>query len=177
MTWIEFKSFLWKNLGNSRAFVDNFWSKFKHNLQYQSHSVLDWASHLKHLQCILLEFDADGAPGKPTMIRYFREGLKPSVRAEMEQRSRKLDNFEELVQKTVDVEAKAALQPRFATRETDQHYPQGTRLANSTNTKSQGSPIRDPRVEKPKPRTQEATPSHCSKNAETSDKAQKEKKN
>ena len=79
MTWLEFKNFLQKNLGDSRAFVDNLWSKFRRHLQYQSKSVLDQASYLKHLQSILLEFDADGAPQKPIIIRYFRESLKPSI--------------------------------------------------------------------------------------------------
>ena len=97
MTWLEFKNFLQKNLRDSRAFVDNLWSKFKRDSQYQSESVLDWASHLEHLQSILLEFDADGAPGEPTMIRYFREGLKPSIRAEMQQHGRELDSFEDTI--------------------------------------------------------------------------------
>ena len=53
------------------------------------------------------------------MIRYFREGLKPLIRAEIEQRGRKLDSFKELVEKAVDGEAKAALKPRSYARETD----------------------------------------------------------
>ena len=97
MTWLEFKNFLQKNLGDSKAFVDNLWSKFRRDLQYQSESVLDWASHLEQLQSILLEFDADGAPKEPTMIKYFREGLKPSIRAEMEQYGRELDSFEDTI--------------------------------------------------------------------------------
>ena len=46
------------------------------------------------------------------MICYFRKGLKPSVQAEMQQRGQELDNFEELMQKAVDAEAKAAFRPR-----------------------------------------------------------------
>ena len=163
MTWLEFKSFLRKNLRDSRAFVDNLWSKLKRDSQYQSESVLDWASHLEHLQSILLEFDADGAPGEPTMIRYFREGLKPSIQAEMEQRGRELDNFKDTIQKTVDAETKAALRPRSAARETDQHCPRGTRPA-----KSQGSPMKDPRIEEPKARTQETTFPYHHESSETS---------
>ena len=45
------------------------------------------------------------------MIWYFQEGLRPSVRVEMEQRGPELNSFKELVKKTVDVEAKAVLQP------------------------------------------------------------------
>ena len=59
--------------------------------------MLDLASHLEHLQSILLEFDADGAPGESTMISYFRKDLKPFIRAKMEQRGRELDNFEDTI--------------------------------------------------------------------------------
>ena len=84
MTWPEFKGFLRKNFGDSRAFVDSIWSKTKRDSQYQNEIVQDWAAYLEYLQSILSEFDADGAPKKDTMIRYFREGLKPSIRAEIE---------------------------------------------------------------------------------------------
>ena len=119
MTWPEFKGFLKKNLGDSRAFVDSIWSKTKRDSQYQDETVQDWAAHLEYLQSILLEFNADGAPKEGTMIRYFREGLKPSIWAEIEQRSRELDSFKELVEKAVDAKAKAALRPRSYIRETD----------------------------------------------------------
>ena len=85
--------------------------------------MLDLASYLEHLQFILMEFDADGIPGEPTIISHFREGLKPSIRAEIEQRGRKLDSFEELVQKAVDNKTKTALRPSSTTCETDQNYP------------------------------------------------------
>ena len=139
--------------------------------------MLDWASHLKHLQSIFLEFDADEAPGEPTMIKYFREGLKPSIRAEIEQYGRELDSFEDTIQKAVNAEAQATLSPRSATRETDQHCPQSTWPAISTAAKSQGSPMKDPRVEEPKTRTQKANSSYCPESTETSDKkTRKEKK-
>ena len=34
ITWSEFKTFLRKDLGNSQAFIDNIWSKFKRDSQY-----------------------------------------------------------------------------------------------------------------------------------------------
>ena len=49
ITWKEFKAFLWKNLGESKSFVDNIWKKLKKNSQYQLKEVYNWASHLKHL--------------------------------------------------------------------------------------------------------------------------------
>ena len=139
--------------------------------------MLDWASHLKHLQSILLEFDANGTPREPTMIRYFREGLKPSIQAEMQQHGRELDSFEDTIQKTVNVKAKAALRPCSTARETDQHCPQSTRPAYSTAAKSQNSPMKKPRVEEPKSRTQEATSLYRLESTEISDrKTRKERK-
>ena len=84
MTWSEFKDFLRKNLGDSRAFVDSIWKKVKRDSQYQDKSVQDWAAHLEYLQSILIEFDSEYAPEEGTMICYFRKGLRPSVRVEME---------------------------------------------------------------------------------------------
>ena len=49
MTWAKFKDFLWKNLGDSKAFVDSIWKKIKRDSQYQDKSVQDWAAHLEYL--------------------------------------------------------------------------------------------------------------------------------
>ena len=62
-------------------------------------------------QAILVEFDADGAPEESDLIRFFCEGLKPSIKAQIEQRGRELDSWDELVEKAIDAEAKARLQP------------------------------------------------------------------
>ena len=111
------------------------------------------------------------------MLKYFREGLRPSIRVELKHRDLELESFEQLVKKVVEAEGKASLRPHSITRETDQHCPQGTRPANSTAAKSQGSPMKDPRVEEPKSRTQEATSSYRPESTETSDrKTRKEKK-
>ena len=39
-----------------------------------------------------MEFDAGGAPGESTFIWIFRDGLKPSIAAQMEQRGRENDS-------------------------------------------------------------------------------------
>ena len=83
MTRVKFKDFLWKNLENSRVFVDSIWKKVKCNSQYQDKSVEVWAAHLEYLQSISIEFNPEYAPKKDTMIRYFRKGLRPSVRVEI----------------------------------------------------------------------------------------------
>lgn len=56
-----------------------------------------------------MEFDSVRVPKEITMIRYFREGLKLSIKAEMDQRGREFNSFQELVEKAVKAEAKAAL--------------------------------------------------------------------
>ena len=52
----------------------------------------DLASLLEHLQSILQEFDEEGAPEESDLIRFFREGLKPSIKTQMEQHGRELDS-------------------------------------------------------------------------------------
>ena len=76
ITWSEFKDFLHKNLGDSRAFEDNIWSKIKRDSQYQDKLVQEWATHLEYLQLILCKFNVEWAPAKDTMIRYFHKSLK-----------------------------------------------------------------------------------------------------
>ena len=109
VTWDEFKAFLRRSLGDSQAFVDTYWGKLKRDSQHQQEEVLDWAAHLEHLQAVLREFDPDAAPTGRIMIRCFLEGLKPSVRAQMDTRGRDLSSWEEAVEKAVNAEAKAML--------------------------------------------------------------------
>ena len=47
------------------------------------------------------------------MICYFRKGLKPFIKVEIEYQDRESIKFEEIVQKTVNIKAKAGL--RFST--------------------------------------------------------------
>ena len=60
------------------------------------------------------------------MIWYFRKGIHPSVKVEIEQRGQELDSFEKLVKKTVNAKAKTALRPRSYACKTDQHCFQGS---------------------------------------------------
>ncbi len=86
ISWDEFKVFLRKALGDSWAFVDSYWTKIRRDSQYQQEEVLDWAAHLEHLQAVLKEFDPSGAPNETILIRYFREGLRPSIQAQLDHR-------------------------------------------------------------------------------------------
>ena len=109
VTWTEFKSFLQTNLGDSQAFADNICSKFRRDSPYQAESVLDWATYLEHLQSILLEYDPAGVPEEPTILRYFRKGLRPFIQVKLDHQDLELESFEQLVKKVVEVKDKASL--------------------------------------------------------------------
>ena len=72
----------------------------------------------------------------------------------MEQKGRELDNWEEIIKKAVEVEAKAGLQPAFYIREIDHQALRGNCFAHVTAAKvqTQGTIMKDPRIEKPKPK-------------------------
>lgn len=65
----------------------------------------------------------------------------------MEQRGREHDSWDELVEKTIDAEAKASLQPPSMLRELDHRCPRGNRPAHTTVAKSQAPATNDPRDE------------------------------
>ena len=91
LPWIDFKAFHQKNLSDSQAFVNTTWSRVKHDSQFQQEELQDWASYIKHLQSILQEFDEKGAPEESDLIRFFRKGLRLSIKAQMEQWGREHD--------------------------------------------------------------------------------------
>ena len=68
----------------------------------------------------MIKFDLEPTPTESTMIRYFEEGLKLSIKAEMDQDTFYLDHYEELVVKSVRAKAKRGLQLIPCVRETDQ---------------------------------------------------------
>ena len=176
ITWSEFKAFLPKDLGSSQAFIDSIWNKFRRDSQYQLKEAWDWASHLQHLQSILSEFDR--TPDELTMICYFREGLKPSIKVEMKQQDRKAIDFEEMVQRAVNVEAKASLRSSAMVRDSDIYCPQGHRPSNSTVSKvqTQGTTAKDSHQEEPKVKEVKSTSSRVAETSESLEQAHKEKK-
>ena len=104
------------------------------------------------------------------MVRYFEKGLKPSIKAKMDQNVIHLDNYKELVAKAVRVEAKTSLQPSSYIRETDIQILQRSRPIQTTAHKVQmqeASRGDDFKVFKAPASTQKS---------ELSDKARKDKK-
>ncbi len=82
---------------------------------------------------MLKEFNLSGAPNETTLIRYFREGLRPSIRAQLDYRGRDLDGWEEVVEKAGNAEAKANLQSPFYVRDIDARCPKGHRPLSKKN--------------------------------------------
>ena len=86
------------------------------------------------------------------MIRYFREGLRLSIWAQLDTRGQELDTWEEAVEKAVNVEIKALLQSTLSTRKIDQHCQRSKYPAYTTVAKLQVS-ARDPRDKSSAPST------------------------
>ena len=84
------------------------------------------------------------------MICYFREGLKPSIKVDMEQQDRESMDFEEMGQRTVNAEAKAGLRASTMVQDSDIRCPRGYRPSNSTAAKVQTQGTKDSHPEEPK---------------------------
>ena len=172
ITWAEFKVFLRKNLGESKSFVDSIWKKLEKDFQYQLEEIYNWASHLEHLQFILMEFDPATAPTESTMVRYFEESLKPSIKAEMDQDATHLNDYEELVAKAIRAKAKDSLRLGSYIREADLQVLRGSWPTHTTAYKvqTQGAVTHG---DKSKTKAPTSTPAQDS---EPSDKSRKDKK-
>ncbi len=75
---------------------------------------------------MLKEFGPTDAPNETTLIRYFREGLCPFTRAQLDHQGQDLDAWEEVVEKVGDAK-KANLQLPFYVREIDSRCTKGHR--------------------------------------------------
>ena len=71
------------------------------------------------------------------MICYFQDGLKLSIKIEMEQQDRESIDFKEIVQKVVNAESKAGLRSSTMVRDSDIHCSRGHRPSNNTASKVQ----------------------------------------
>ena len=70
---------------------------------------MDWAAHLEHLQTVFRKFDANSVISEPVLIRLFRDGFKPFIRAQVEEKDCQKNTWDQAIKKTITVEAKAAL--------------------------------------------------------------------
>ncbi len=74
---------------------------------------------------MLKEFNPSSASNETTLICYFRERLRPFIRAQLDHREQDLDGWEEVVEKAGDAEAKVNLQPPFYVRDINAKCPKG----------------------------------------------------
>ncbi len=107
--------------------MDSYWAKIKCDSQYQLKEILDWTACLEHLQAIMKEFDSTTAPNKETLIRYFWKGLRLSIRAQLDNQGQDLDTWNKVVEKAIDIEAKANFQLPSRTREIGSRCPRNYR--------------------------------------------------
>ena len=77
------------------------------------------------------------------MIRYFWEGLKLSIKVEMEQQDQASTSFKEMVQKTVNAEAKPGLRSSTMVPDLDTCCLRGHRLSHNTSSKVQTQGSKD----------------------------------
>ena len=133
------------------------WSKFRGDSQYQLEDAQDWASHLEHLQSILQEFDPKGAPKESDLIRFFQDGLRSSIQAEMESQEEEFENWDVLIRKATAAEAKTRRRPASQIKEVDQYCPRGHRPSLQANKPHQQAmrqgqgPMKAPCQQEPKP--------------------------
>ena len=93
----------------------------------------------------------------------------------MEQQDQEFMDFEEMVQKVVNAEAKAGLRSSTMVQNSDIHCPRGHRPFNNTAAKVQTQGIKDSHPEEPKVKKVRPTPSRAEAR-EPSEQARKEKK-
>ena len=93
------------------------------------------------------------------MICYFREGFKPSIKVEIKQQDWESMDFEEMVQKTVNAEAKAGLRSSIMVRKSDARCPKGHRPSHNISSKmqTQRTTAKEPRTKESKPKEAKLT--------------------
>lgn len=68
---------------------------------------MDWVAHLEYLQVVQKKFNDTTATSKNLLICYFRDNLRPSIRAQIDKRDRNLEYWLEVIKRTIDAKAKA----------------------------------------------------------------------
>ena len=86
---------------------------------------MDWTAHLKHLQIVFQELDADAIILKSVLISLFCNSLQPSIRAQAKQDDCRKDTWKQFIKKTITVEAKYAFNLLFSVQEIDTYCPWG----------------------------------------------------
>ena len=86
---------------------------------------MDRIAHLKHLQTVFREFDADEVISEPVLICLFCNSLRPSFCAQTKQDGCWKDIWEQAIKKAIITEAKTALNLPSWVRKIDTCYSRG----------------------------------------------------
>ena len=111
------------------------------------------------------------------MICYFRKSLKPFIKVEIEQQDRESTNFEEIVQKAVNTEAKVGLRSSTMVQDLDIRFPKSHRPSKRSASKvqPQGTTAKDSsRPKKPKAKDTKAVHANTAKPSEQNKKDKKD---
>ncbi len=113
-------------------FVSHVWSKLRGDDQNHLEEIQDLKAHLEHLQSILLEFDANNAPGESQFGWTFYDGLRPSIKLWIADIGEDMP-WGDLIRAANKAEARAKIQ---GSTHLDQRCPKGKRpLKISLNTR------------------------------------------
>lgn len=74
---------------------------------------MDWLAHMEHLQSILKKFDGITASTNNLLIRYFRNSLRPSICTQLDKKDHNLDDWQAVIERAVDIEAKTVYHTPF----------------------------------------------------------------
>ena len=86
-------------------------------------------AYLKHLQIVFRKFDANAVILELVLICLFCNGLRPSIRAQAEQKGCQKDTWDQAIKKAITAEAKTALNLFWGVQEIDACYLRGHRSA------------------------------------------------
>ncbi len=92
----------------------------------------DWVAHLKHLQSILIKFDADCSLSEVLLRQYFYESFRPSIKLWINKEDEKQFLWDKLVKKSIKAKAKAKIQAANS-QNLDQHCLSSNQLLNLIN--------------------------------------------
>lgn len=69
--------------------------------------VIDWLAYMEHFQSVLKEFDTVVTHSDKFFMKYFRNGLRPSIHVQLDEKNHGLDNWQEVIKRAVDIKIKA----------------------------------------------------------------------
>lgn len=99
--------------------------------------MIDWSTYIEHLQSVLKKFDSIVASINNFLICYFRDNIKPSIRALLDKSNDNLNDLQVGFEQTIDAKAKAARQASLPVWKSDLYCSFGLRHLKNIESKNQ----------------------------------------